>query len=138
MTAQPGAIINHPAWQLGHLTWALDSAVALVGGAKTLDADWVARFVPNSIPSADRSHYPANSELTQLCSERRQTVATRCAKMSDSDWQQPNPIPQLQAMLPTLWQAMHFLMLTHESTHLGQIASWRRAMNLPMALSKPR
>ena len=60
---------------------------------------------------------------------------TSKVNMSDADWKKLHPIPQLK-MLPTVGHAIHFMMLTHESTHLGQLATWRHAQGLPMALSK--
>jgi hypothetical protein len=89
-----------------------------------------------SKPIADRAHYPSKSELINVVDERRETLVKCCANLSDAQWQTANPIDGLRQPLPTVWHVMHFLMLTHESTHLGQLACWRRAQGLPMALSK--
>ena len=39
MTEQPMAGVNHPAWILGHLAWAADGALAMLGAPKLLPDD---------------------------------------------------------------------------------------------------
>jgi hypothetical protein len=138
MTAQPGPLITHPAWQLGHLADVADNALHIAGGKRTLDADWATRYAQNSIPTANRADYPSKSELLQIVDDRRNALLAHCAKLSDADWRKPQPIGLLAEMLPSIWHCMHFLMLTHESAHLGGIAAWRRCMGMPMALSRAR
>lgn len=135
MTSQPGLVVNHPAWQIGHLAWVSDNAVMLAGGTKTLDKNWDAQFAPKTQPVADRAAYASKAELLSVLAERRAAIVTQCKTLSDAQWKEGHPIERLQKSLPTRWNLMHFLMLTHESTHLGQLAVWRRATGLPMALS---
>ena len=39
LAEQPQAGINHPAWILGHLAWAADGALAMLGAPKLLPDD---------------------------------------------------------------------------------------------------
>jgi hypothetical protein len=137
MTAQPGKVVNHPAWQLGHLAEATDFFVQVIGGEKRLDEKWSKLFAANTTPVNDRSLYPSKAKLIEVLDDRRNALVRRCMEMSEADWQSPHNILPL-ASLPTKWHVVHFVMLTHESTHLGQLASWRHAQGLPMALSKLR
>ena len=43
---------------------------------------------------------------------------------------------RFSAHMPTLGDLLYFMCVTHEAMHLGQLAAWRRAMDLPSALAK--
>ncbi len=133
---QFGAVVNHPAWQVGHLAVVADKLAQLAGGKGTLDEAYIRRFDRGSIPTNRRSDYPSKTELLATLDERRAALVAAIDAMSDDDWTKPNPLPPLAQVLPDLAGCMHFLMLSHESNHLGQIATWRHAAGLPMALSK--
>jgi hypothetical protein len=138
MTRQPPGAVNHPAWQLGHIASVADNAVAIAGGQSILGDDWSKKFAQRSTPLPDPAHYPRKADLIKLVDERRTALVETCAKLTDDDWQKPHQVGSgvLKQSLPTVWHVMHFLMLTHESTHLGQLAAWRRAQGLPMALDR--
>jgi uncharacterized damage-inducible protein DinB len=136
MTHQPVGVPNHAAWQIGHMAWALNNGVEMVGGTKTLDESWMRRFAMHSKPVGDRAAYPSKAELLRIYDDRRSTLIRHCESLSDSDWNKPNPIAPMNTLLPKISNLMHFLLLTHESSHLGQLAAWRRAEGLPQALSK--
>jgi hypothetical protein len=136
ITIQPGAIANHPAWQLGHLVNTTNNMQAMLGGKLTLDDSWKKKFGRNSVPSPNRSDYPSKAELLCLLDERRAEF-TRLFKAVSSDELAKDPS---EFGVPPFFNSkgmfFTFVMTTHESTHLGQLASWRRAMALPQALSK--
>ncbi len=136
MAKQPGKVANHPAWQLGHLATSTDQWIGICGGTKKIDENWSRHFAFGSTPTADRSAYPSKTNLIEMVDDRRAALIERCRIMTDAEWALPHPVKPLQQSLATLWQAMHFFMLTHESTHLGQLASWRHAQGMPMALAK--
>ncbi len=138
MTAQPGGVVNHPAWQLGHLAQSFDSFAQILGCPRTLDAAWEKQFGPQSIPSADRSAYPSKAELIRILDDRRTILAEAFARASSDDLAKPNPIPHAAALFPTVGVFMLFGMIFHEGTHLGQLASWRKAAGMAQALSKLR
>lgn len=133
---QPGSIVNHPAWQLGHLAVSTDRFVAAMGGSSTLDESWVTKFKPGSVPQPDRSLYPSKAELLRVLDDRRNALAQIVSRASDEDMAKPHSIARLAPMLPTRGHLALFGLLYHESTHLGQLGSWRKAAGLCQALSK--
>lgn len=135
MAEQPGGAANHPAWQLGHLAWTADRFAAMLGGSTTLD-HFKERFGGGSTPVADRASYPSRAELLSILDDRRDALAAAFSAASSEDLARPNPNPRFKAALPTIGNMVLFGMLFHESTHLGQLAVWRKAAGLPQALSK--
>ena len=135
MTAQPG-VVNHPAWQLGHLTFVADRFAKTLGGTSTLDATWEARFGQNTVPNPDRAASPSKAELIRMLDDRRNAAAKAYLAASLEDLAKPNPIARLAKVLPTIGHLAIFGLISHESQHLGQLAAWRRAAGMPMALSK--
>jgi len=136
MAEQFGPIVNHPAWQLGHMAWALDGIGSMLGGPKRFDDAWTARFGMHSSPTADRGAYPSKSELIAILDERRETFTKAYAAAPAELLKRTNPIERLAPLLPTIEHAVSFGMSTHEATHLGQLSIWRRAAGMPQALSR--
>ena len=138
MAFQPPGLPNHPAWQLGHLCATMDSAGAMLGGTKALDGSWNDRFGMGSRPTSERSRYPSKSELLKIFDERRENLVALFERAPAEKLNAPNPVATIAKQLPTVADMMVFLMLFHEGTHLGQMASWRKAAGMPEALSKLR
>jgi hypothetical protein len=137
MSAQPGGIVNHPAWHLGHLAFVSDRFTTMLGHAATLD-EWKDRFAPGSTPTADRSAYPSKAELLRVMDERRNALADAFARATPEDMAKPNPSKVIAAIFPTMGHVMLLGLVSHESTHIGQLAMWRKAMGMTEALSKLR
>ena len=137
MADQPGQVMNHPAWQIGHLIWNADHVIGLIGGRPPQDGDWATLFAAGTVPTADRSTYPSKEKLLDTLAQRRRTLIELCRAMSPSDLDKPAPAGSVPPQLSTVGEGVHFMMLTHEGAHLGQIAAWRRAAGLPMALQRP-
>lgn len=130
MAEQPSGIRNHPIWTLGHLCTAAGFIVQLLGETPVAGhADDVARFGPGSKPVADRAAYPSKAELlAQLATLHEQ--ATRVTRAKHADWfGRPSP-ESLRSFAPTIGQIVVYLLASHESYHLGQLAPWRRAAGL--------
>ncbi|MEZ6235367.1 MAG: DinB family protein [Phycisphaerales bacterium] len=136
MTEQPGGVRNHPAWHLGHLAVSMDGMVAGFGGEKKLDEAWSAKYGMGSSPTPDRAAYPPKADLLRVFDERRSALASRVAEASEADLKSENPSEMLRPMLPTKAHMLLFFLHTHEGTHLGQIAAWRKAAGLEEALAK--
>lgn len=136
LTTQPKGYRNHPAWQIGHIAWAADGLVGALGGKPALDKAWVTRFSAGSQPTADRSAYPAKNELLATLDDHRNTAASLLRAATPQQLAAPNPVPLLAPHLPTLAHFALFILLFHESTHLGQLSTWRKLSNMPEALSK--
>lgn len=135
-TNQPMGYLNHPAWQIGHLTWAADGLVGALGGQSSLDGAWNARFAAGSRPTVDRANYPAKSELIAALDGRRNAAAALLRGATPEQLAAPNPVPILAPRLPSLGHFALFVLLFHESTHLGQLSTWRKLSGMPEALSK--
>jgi len=134
MTEQPKGLPNHPAWQIGHLAMALDGLCKMLGARGSLDDGFIAKFNMGSAPVADRSRYPSKVELLATYDELRAKAAEAYANASDDTLAQPNPSEMLSKMLPTMGHMCGFMLLNHESNHLGQISIWRQAAGMRPAL----
>jgi hypothetical protein len=139
MCVQPGGVVNHPAWQLGHLVSVQDQLVQRLGGKSNLDADWGKRFGRGSIPSPDVRAHPKRSEFLGKLDERRGEYVRLFSNLSSDDLAKaPPPEAKLPAFFTSMGMFLLFVMISHESTHLGQLATWRRAMGMSAALSNMR
>jgi hypothetical protein len=134
MTAQPKGLPNHPAWQIGHLAIALDGLGTMLGAPSSLDDDFKAKFDMGTAPTSDRSAYPTKAELLETLDRVRAVVADALAKADDKALAQPNPMAILSEGLPTVAPMAVFMLLSHESNHLGQISVWRQAQGMRPAL----
>jgi hypothetical protein len=137
MTAQPGGVVNHPAWHLGHLAYVSDRFATMLGQPPTLEA-WKERFSPGTTPGPDRAAYPAKAELLRALDGRRDALAAAFARATPEDLAKPNPVAAIAPFHPTVGHMILFGMTCHEATHLGQLATWRKAMGMTEALAKLR
>jgi len=133
---QPKGFPNHPAWQIGHLAWAADGLCQLLGGPPGFNQVWTDTYGMNTIPVADRGAYPPKADLIAMLDDRRTNAATLLHAATPQFLAQPNPLERLAPMLPTRGHMALFLAIFHESTHLGQLSSWRKLAGMPEALSK--
>jgi hypothetical protein len=127
---QPSPGVNHPAWILGHLAYSGDGAVGVLGGQKLLAGDWMKKFGAGSRPSSLRAEYPSKAELLQILQERFATARDLAAAASPEKVALPNPNARLKDKLPTVRDAVAFLMSGHLALHLGQLSTWRRLIGL--------
>jgi hypothetical protein len=132
MCAQPvaGRVMNHPAFLLGHLTWASDSAAGLLGAQGGHAADWRELFGMGAKPLADRSQYPAKADLLKALEDAHARLSAAVSEATPEMLAQPAP-ERMRSRFATLGQMIHGLMTAHEATHLGQFSAWRRAIGLP-------
>jgi uncharacterized damage-inducible protein DinB len=137
LTFQPAGIPNHPAWQLGHLTVVQDRLVQILGGKSDIDPDWEKRFGRGSTPAAAVPH-PTRSDFLGVLDQRRAETVRRFSALTQEDLAKPPTIPNVNPMFTTMAMFLTFVMMSHESGHLGQLAVWRRATSMPEALSKLR
>lgn len=133
-----GGVKNHPAWQIGHLAWAFDGIGAAVAGTSpALDPSWKERFGQGSNPTSHRATYPSKGELIKAYDDRRLALVRAFESASPDALARPNPVEGLAKVgLTTLGHLALFGLLTHEATHLGQLATWRAASGFVPALSK--
>lgn len=122
---QPVAGMNHPAWILGHLAYALDRHATFVG-AQQHYADWQDLFGKGSTPTDDASKYPAKEELIAAWHGAIDRVIAGVQAATPEELAKPNEYVRPEA-LPTLGDFLTFSMTGHTATHLGQLSAWRRA-----------
>lgn len=131
MTLQPLPGVNHPAWILGHLAFSADLIVFRLGGQKAFDEAWAKQFGPGSQMTANRADYPAKKLLLATVEKQFEIARTLAESAMAEQCAQPNPNVRLKEALPTVRDAVAFLLTGHLGVHLGQLSSWRRMIGLP-------
>ena len=133
MTEQPGGVINHPAWSLGHLTVSSDRLGKLLGLESDLPEGWSETFKTGGEPSSDRSDYPSKDEILEGLKAQHARNTEAMKDLDVSRLAEPHPDEGARSYFPTIGDMIVFMMTSHEMDHLGQIAAWRRAMGLGSA-----
>jgi hypothetical protein len=131
LAEQPHAGVNHPAWILGHLAWAADGALAMLGAPKVLPDEWKTLFASGSKPSASRAVYPSKNELLRAVEGGYLQARQKAASASPERLSRPTTSPRAKETLPTFREMVAFLLTGHMGVHLGQLSSWRRMLGLP-------
>ncbi|MCH7856948.1 MAG: DinB family protein [Gemmatimonadetes bacterium] len=134
MAAQPGGVINHPAWSLGHLVVSADRLGQLMGLESNLPDGWSETFKTGGEPSSDASDYPSKDEILGALKEQHARNTEALKNTDASRFAEPHPDEGSRKYFPTVGDMIVFLMTSHEMDHLGQIAAWRRAMGLGPAM----
>ena len=136
MVEQPGGVINHPAWTLGHLAAVADNLAKLLGLESTFPEAWRAAAMPGGTPTGNAADYPSKQQLLEQLTAQHERVAAALAKVDAERLAQPHPNERARERFPTVGDYAVALMTTHEAGHLGQLAAWRRAMGLPSATGR--
>jgi uncharacterized damage-inducible protein DinB len=134
MTQQPHGLINHPAWNLGHLASATHEVCKLVGIESSLPDGWTESFGAGKPPDPDASKNPSKEELLtefRACHER---VSQAFPKIDPDTMVETHPDEGTRKYFPTIGDHLIYMMTAHEMDHLGQVAAWRRAMGLKPAM----
>ncbi len=134
MAAQPGGVINHPAWSLGHLVVSGDQLGQLLGLESDVPEGWSETFKTGGEPSSDASAYPSKEEILEALGEQHARNTEAVNNLDASRFAEPHPNEGRRKYFPTLGDQIVFMMTSHEMDHLGQIAAWRRAMGLGPAV----
>jgi len=134
MTAQPAGIVNHPAWVLGHLVNTVDSGLKLLGASPLMPPEWAVKYGRGSMPVADRSAYPSKDELMAALETSHGKLAMAAETATPEVASAINPFERNRPFFPTVGILVAHIMTTHESMHLGQLSTWRRAMGFPGVL----
>jgi uncharacterized damage-inducible protein DinB len=131
LSEQPGGLVNHPAWTLGHLCSAAGFILFLLEEADPastpqMHPNYLAKFGPGSTPTADRSHYPAKAELLESLASLHARVDAAVRAKHETYFPKPSP-EKFRAFAPTVGRIVMYLLATHEPYHLGQLSQWKRA-----------
>ena len=138
MAQQPGGLVNHPAWTLGHLVVSQDFALQLLEAPSAADPSWVRLFGSGGTPTDDRLNFPAKTELLTALRMEHDKVANAFRENFERRASATNPFAPLVPRFPTIGDLVMHLMTTHEASHLGQLSAWRRAQGMPAVSVVPK
>ncbi len=132
MTAQPvaGRVMNHPAWIVSHLNVYSPIAEAMLMGEGFVDP-LDHRFGQKSKVSLDATEYAPRGALAAEYARWHERVERALEHARDDVFTAQTPLERWRAMHPRTGDMLVTLLVKHESTHLGQLSAWRRAMGLP-------
>jgi hypothetical protein len=131
MAAQPNGIVNHPAWVIGHLTYAYQLLGSVIGLPAWLPNDWAKRFGPGSGPVADASLYETKNDALAMLGDAQVRITQAVEQLDDSRLDEPFPDRSYRVVFPTVRHALTQVLAGHTAYHIGQLAVWRKAMGLP-------
>lgn len=141
MTHSPGnGFENHPSFTLGHLISAAALTSKYLGGPYEFDPEWEKLFRRKGpgdprMPDSNNDLYPGKVELLNELTKQHKLVEGLISSLEESRFSEPTKW-RFDKFMPTLGDLLWFMCVSHETMHLGQLAAWRRAMNLPSALGR--
>ena len=121
---------NHPAWVFNHLNLYHPVIIAMLRGTAFEDPK-VHKFGMQSKPQQDATLYGSKQQIIDAFVKGHADVAAALREGGDAALEKPMPLERWKPSFPKLGSALPYLMLVHESTHLGQISTWRRVQGLP-------
>ena len=127
---QPADIPNHPAWVIGHLANTADFGLENLGRDRNMPAGWAEKYGNASTPVADRSQYPAMSELLDHLDRNYAVLIEAFRATDDATLAAATPVERVRTFFPLTGNLITFILTSHASMHLGQVSSWRRAAGL--------
>ena len=131
MVAQPGGIMNHPAWVIGHLTHSCQLLGGVIGLPEWLPNSWAKRFGTGSVPVADAGLYETKTEALAILDDARARITLAVERLDDSRLDEPFPDEAYRDVFPTIRHALTQVLVGHTANHIGQVSVWRRAWGLP-------
>ena len=131
MVGQPNGFVNHPAWVIGHLTYACQLLGGAIGLREWLPNDWSKRFGTGSMPVANIGLYEAKSDALEILRDAQTRITQAVDQLSDSRLDEPFPDESYRWVFPTVRHALTQVLVGHTANHIGQVSDWRRAMGLP-------
>lgn len=129
---------NHPAFTIGHLVSGSALLAEDLGAKFEMPDNWTSLFLRKGPgdprkPDVDRSKYPSKKLLINEL-EYQHIKVKDLLKNVDQNKLNENIKWRFSSYMPTLLDIITFMCINHEAMHLGQLAAWRRAMNLTSAL----
>ncbi len=127
-TAQPvpNRILNHPAWIFSHLNVYAPICTSLARGESFTDPiDH--RFGQKSEVSTNAADYSTGEAILAEYLATHSQAEQALTAAADTVFAQPNPLERWHTVHPTIGDMLVTLMVKHESGHLGQLSTWRRA-----------
>jgi hypothetical protein len=130
---------NHPAFTLGHLVMGSAHAAEALGYELDAPEGWAELFDRTGpgdprVPEHGGTHWPSRTMLLEELKRQHDRVAFGLGEVDAGVLARPVEW-RLKDKMPTVGDLVSFLCTTHEASHLGQLAAWRRAMHMPSALA---
>ena len=130
LVAQPPGSRNHPAWTIGHLTFACQAIGGAIGLAPWLPVEFSQRHGPGSQPLPDAAAYSAKADGLEALSAAQARVTEAASALSAARLEQIFPVESYRPVFPTIRHALAQVLIGHTAYHVGQVALWRHAMGL--------
>jgi hypothetical protein len=128
---QPGQIVNHPAWVIGHLTFTCQMLGGAIGLPAWLPGDWASRFGTGSVPVTDPAGCEPMHRALDLLRDAELRLTRAVESLPDVRLDEPFPDASMRDVFPTIRHALTQVLVGHTAFHVGQVSVWRRAMGLP-------
>ena len=141
MTQIPAAgLINHPAWTLGHLISGRALLAEDLGAEFFIPVGWSELFLRKGpgdprAPASNTELYPKKDELLRELHNQGEALKPLLLNLRPHQLEESFQW-RFQSCFPSLGDMLLFMCANHEAMHLGQLAAWRRAMELPSALAQ--
>ena len=84
-------------------------------------------------PDTDIAKYPSKDALIAELEKQHDLVKEHLSAVTEAQLQEEVKW-RFGNYMPTMLDLIMFMCISHEEMHLGQLAAWRRAMELPAAL----
>lgn len=130
LTWQPGGVINHPAWVMGHLAVSAQALGGELDLPPWLPPDWEARFGTGSQPVDDRPAYPTKAVFLTALENGQLRLGEALVIIGEDGLSGPLSDRRYRDQLPTLGHAVLHILTAHAAVHVGQLSAWRRAAGL--------
>ena len=129
-TAQPAGLTNHPAWVMGHLTYAMDNVTRQLGGTVSRDESWYQPFIGGSEPTDDASAYPDKDALLAAFRDAAATARNAVRNAGEKGLAAPVEDERLSAFFPTMGRWALHAIVCEAAFHTGQLSAWRKARGM--------
>ena len=132
MVQQPHGVVNHPAWTLGHLASVSNAVAMALGLESTFPTDWKKLFkAAGGVPDGGSvAVFPSKDRLLAELTAQHARVADAVANADPAFFAKEYPDERTRKYFPTIGDYVAYLMSAHEANHIGQLATWRRAIGL--------
>lgn len=128
MDLQPFPGANSPRWILAHLAICTDYVIKTLGGSTQCPKEWHVAYGPGSNPSDPNNPKPTKEELMAALESGHAKGIELAKAVTAERLAEPMEIPILKGTpINTVGRLLTHLMTSHEASHVGQLAYWRRA-----------
>src|SRR5262249_26319228 len=98
--------MNHPAWVIGHLTYACQLLGGVIGLSAWLPSDWMRRFGTGSVPVANAILYESKNDALSILGDAQSRITQAVEELDDGRLDQPFPVEAYRAVFPTIRHAL--------------------------------